>query len=125
MITKAYLLLMYLNDIVRVHFNNVYLANEMTGYLTNECDKLDLSSIKQLLKKYKILEKKHIFVEKFSSQEVMYWYVAVIIQYLKVFLPTKNFYTLQKIEDLCYFDNLTDQEVFKVQVVLDIIIDKL
>lgn len=124
---KSYLLLMYLNDLVRTQsYFNIELSGRLTKYLEETCDKLSLKDLKQVLKHYIFLSnKKKIFIYSFISNDSLSWFICDIIAYLKVYLPTNNKNILQEIEDVCNFDKLKYEEIFKISNQLDKIIDKL
>lgn len=126
---KPYLLLMYLNDLVRVQpYFSLEIKSKLTKFMIEITDKLSLKDINKLLKRYIFLyNKKKIFNITFISQDSLSWFIAEILAYLDVFLPNINFKNtvLQEIEDLCYFDKLSYEEIYKISDELDKIIDKL
>ena len=126
---KPYLLLMYLNDLVRVQpYFSLEIKSKLAKFMIEITDKLSLKDINKLLKRYIFLSnKKKIFNITFISQDSLSWFIAEILAYLDVFLPNINFKNtvLQEIEDLCYFDKLSYEEIHKISDELDKIIDKL
>lgn len=118
---------MYLNDLVRTQsYFNKELSGKLTKYLEETCDKLSLKDLKQALKHYIFLSnKKKIFIYSFISNDSLSWFICDIIAYLKIYLPTKDKKILQEIEDVCNFDKLKYEEIFKISNQLDKIIDKL
>lgn len=124
---KSYLLLMYLNDLVRVQpYFNLEIKSKLTEFMDETCDKLSLKDLEQVLKRYIFLSnKRKVFVYRFISNDSLSWFICDIIAYLKVYLPTDNKSILQEIEDLCNFDKLKYEEMFKISNQLDKIIDKL
>ena len=124
---KPYLLLMYLNDLVRTQsYFNKELSSRLTKYLEETCDKLSLKDLKQALKHYIFLSnKRKVFIYNFISSDSLSWFICDIIAYLKVYLPIDNKSILQEIKNLCFFDKLNNKEIYKISNQLDKIIDKL
>lgn len=118
---------MYLNDLVRVQpYFNLEIKSKLTEFMDETCDKLSLKDLEQVLKRYIFLSnKRKVFVYRFISNDSLSWFICDIIAYLKVYLPTDNKNILQEIEDLCSFDKLKYEEIFKISNQLDKIIDKL
>lgn len=126
---KSYLLLMYLNDLVRLQsYFSLEIKSKLTKFMEETIDKLSLKDINKLLKRYIFLSnKRKVFNITFISQDSLSWFIAEILAYLDVFLPNINFKNtvLQEIEDLCYFDKLSCEEIYIISDELDKIIDKL
>ena len=126
---KPYLLLMYLNDLVRVQpYFSLEIKSKLTKFMEETIDKLSLKDINKLLKRYIFLSNnRKVFNIEFISQDNLSWFIVEILAYLDVFLPNINFKNtvLQEIEDLCYFDKLSYEEIYKISDELDKIIDKL